>query len=118
MRIDLEDCDTPLPSPSDVSEDLDAVPHPMRERCVPYSSNVVAELWTKLVRLSIFLGTILKLHSKKIWQTEAQGLEKYEAELQEHAALVTTGQDSGRYEQFFAGQVRLHYELFCPSPFP
>jgi hypothetical protein len=110
MRIDLEDCDMPFPSPSDVAEDLDAIPQHVKERCILYSSNVVGELWCKLVRLSILLGRILRLHSKKIWRTDAEELEKYEAELQEYTALATIGQPSGPYEQFFACQVRLHHE--------
>jgi beta-galactosidase/beta-glucuronidase len=110
MRIDLEDCDMPFPSASDVTEDLDAIPQHLKERCILYSSHVVGELWSKLVRLSILLGRILKLHSKNVWRTDAEELEKYETELQEYTALATHGQPSNPYEQFFACQVRIHHE--------
>ncbi|OQV09497.1 Fungal specific transcription factor domain-containing protein [Cladophialophora immunda] len=110
MRIDLEDCDTPLPSPSDIAEDLDAVPRLVKEKCIVYSSNVVGELWSGFARLSILLGRILRLHSKNLGRVDVAELEKYEAELQEYAALATIGQSSNPYEQLFACQVRLHHE--------
>ena len=110
MRIDLEDCDMPFPIPSDVADDLDAIPIHVKERCIIYSSNVVGDLWCKLVRLSILLGRVLKLHSKNSWRNGAEKLEKYEGELQEYTVQATTGQPSGPYEQFFQCQVRLHYE--------
>ncbi|EXJ82703.1 hypothetical protein A1O3_06517 [Capronia epimyces CBS 606.96] len=110
MRINLEDCDVPFPSTSDVTEDLDAIPQHIKDRCIPYSSNVVGELWSRLVRLSVLFGRILRLHSKNIWRTDTGQLEKYEAELQEYTALAATGQVSNPYEQFFACQVRLHHE--------
>ena len=114
MRIDLEDCDMPLPSPSDVAEDLDAIPQQVKEKCIVYSSNVVGELWSGLVRLSILLGRILRIHSKNLWRADAGDLEEYEANLREYTTLATTGQSSNPYEQFFACQVRLHHELFSP----
>lgn len=114
MRINLEDCDVPFPSPSDVAEDLDAIPEDVKKTCIPYSSKVVGELWCKLVKLSVLLGTILRLHSKNIWRTNAEKLEQYDAELQEYTELAVIAQASNPYEQFFACQVRLHHESASP----
>ena len=110
MRIDLDDCDMPFPTPSDVADELDAVPHHVRERCIPYSSDVIGELWCKLVKLSILLGRVLKLHSKNSWRTDAEKLEKYEVELQKINLSPAGTPLSSPYEQFISGQVRLHYE--------
>jgi hypothetical protein len=111
MRINLEDCDVPLPEPSDVADDLDGIPQDIKTKCLLYSSTVVGELWSKLVRLSILLGRILRLHSKNIWRTDEAQVQKTESELQEYATLVTFGQrPPNQYEQFFACQVHIHYE--------
>ncbi|KAJ9602700.1 hypothetical protein H2200_012894 [Cladophialophora chaetospira] len=110
MRIHLEDCDMPLPSPSDISEELDAVPQQMKAKCIAYSANAVGELWCELVRLSILLGRILTSHSKNIWRADAGELQEFEANLQDYKTLATIGQSSNLYDQFFACQVRLHHE--------
>jgi hypothetical protein len=111
MRINLEDCDVPRPEPSDVADDLDGIPEDIKSKCLLYSSTVVGELWTKFVSLSILLGRILRLHSRNIWRTDQAQVRMHESELQEYTTLATFGQQPpNQYEQFFACQVRIHYE--------
>ena len=110
MRIALEDCNIPFPSPNDVVQDLDAISQHVKEKGVQNSPTVVGELWCKLVKISILLGRILKLHSKDIWQTNAEEVEMYEAELQEHTILATITQPSNPYEQLLSCQVQIHHE--------
>lgn len=62
MRINLNDCDTPLPAPGDVDAMATGVPETLRERYLPVGVPDLSRLFTELMRLAVILTNILSTH--------------------------------------------------------
>ncbi|KIW84170.1 hypothetical protein Z517_03419 [Fonsecaea pedrosoi CBS 271.37] len=62
MRVHLDDCDLELPLVPDVLEDLKDLTPELREKFLPPDLGALADLWIKLLRLSIKLEDALVLH--------------------------------------------------------
>lgn len=111
MRINLEDCDVPLPTTDDIAKELDAIPKAARDRYIPYQSDAVARLWLKLVEISVVLGNILRIHYRhKGSKPTVEDIEKSEEEVQECALAAKDLEHETPVMQVFAYQLRLFYE--------
>jgi hypothetical protein len=62
LRINLMDCDVPLPCLGDITNELDAIPSERRPDYIPYEPATVSLFWVKFVSISISLGTVLEAH--------------------------------------------------------
>ncbi|KAI8946739.1 hypothetical protein F4801DRAFT_563370 [Xylaria longipes] len=59
MRINVRDCDTPLPSAEDLTNDFSELPPSIRSAYMPSDFRQLAGHWVVLLHLSKVLGTIL-----------------------------------------------------------
>ena len=111
LRIDLEDCDLPLPVIDDIAKELDALPLAVRDRYIPYQSDAVARLWIKLVRISVTLGNILRVHYRcKGPRPSVEDIEKSEEEVQGCVLNNDEMEYADPTMQLFAYQFQLFYE--------
>lgn len=62
MRINLEDCDVPLPTTEDISDELGTLSEAVKDSYLPFPSKVVGNLWCRLVQVSVALGDLLRVH--------------------------------------------------------
>jgi hypothetical protein len=116
MRINLEDCDLPLPFIDDITKELDAIPVAVRDKYIPYQSDAVAGLWLKLVRISVALGNILRIHYRYKGPTSSvEDIEKSEEELQACALTNNEMEYTNPVMQVFAYQFQLFYEYDSES---
>ena len=115
MRINLEDCDVSLPSVDDITKELDAIPVAARDRYIPYQSNAVAQLWLRLVRISVALGNILRTHYRHKGPTPSvEDIEKSEEEVQGCALTDVEMDPTNPTMQVFTYQLQLFYEYDSP----
>jgi hypothetical protein len=111
MRINLEDCDVTLPSIEDIIAELDAIPVAIRDRYIPYQSDAVARLWIKLVRISIALGSILRVHYRHNGpRPSVEDIEQSEEEIQMCALSHQETEHTNPIAQLCAYQLQLFFE--------
>jgi hypothetical protein len=59
MRINIRDCDTPMPSATDLTDDFSELSAVVRAKYMPSDLRRLADHWVTLLQLSKVLGTIL-----------------------------------------------------------
>ncbi|KAH8800627.1 fungal-specific transcription factor domain-containing protein [Xylogone sp. PMI_703] len=112
LRINLEDCDIPMPSVEDVLSELRDISTIERKKYSISDSSELAECWVNLVKLSIALGKILTLNSNQ------DGVFPVAAEVEVcHKDILNclgTGKKSvekrPQIVEFHLHQFQLHYE--------
>jgi hypothetical protein len=62
LRINLLDCDVPLPCLADITNELDAIPLERRAEYIPYKPGTLAHFWVKFASISISHGPVLEAH--------------------------------------------------------
>lgn len=62
MRINIEDCDVPLPTTDDVSDELETLSESIKDSYLPFTPTAVGKLWCRLVQVSVSLGNLLRVH--------------------------------------------------------
>ncbi|EXJ56333.1 uncharacterized protein A1O5_12600 [Cladophialophora psammophila CBS 110553] len=83
MRIDLEDCDVPMPEAEDITKELEQLPAGIAKKYMPAAIQEDAVIWVHLIKLSVSLGKILrKLYGKSAPNSESDDFQAYEAELE------------------------------------
>jgi hypothetical protein len=61
VRINLDDCDTPLPTRGDLDELAGGVPETIREEYLPAGMTDISLLFLELIRLAIIKANILAM---------------------------------------------------------
>lgn len=61
MKIQLHDCDTPMPTIEDVTMDLKDIPSSVVEKYLFANQTRLAKLWIKFVKLSKALGSMIQI---------------------------------------------------------
>ena len=61
MKVQLEDCDIPMPNVEDVTMELTVLPSSIIEKYLSANQNRLAELWIKFVKLSKALGSMIQV---------------------------------------------------------
>ena len=92
MRINLADCNTPMPDAKDSDALLAGVPESMRKKYLPEGTKDLSRLWTELLCLTVSLSNILS------WQHRVERTRPSRAEI-EHAE----------------DQIRVYYDRNDPS---
>lgn len=64
MRINIDDCDTPMPSVDDFLGELTGVPAEVKDQYLPPNVDILARYWGNLLKLSLALGSVLTIHYK------------------------------------------------------
>lgn len=112
FRINLDDCDTPMPSASDVLDDLSNLPETMVANYIPEDLSLLAGLWVKLIELSKLLGTVLRSSNNTprgpcFTSSQVDALEK---ELLQCGIPEQVGYGWSRLATFSLYHVQLHYQ--------
>ena len=112
MRINLDDCDLPLPDVQDLALETRAIPTAARERYMPCDPACLGQRWCKLVNISVALGNILNLHGRKGVKAALRDIERCESELAQ-CEMMPVGHEidaSDPRTRLFTCQLRLFYE--------
>lgn len=62
MRINIDDCDTPMPSIDDFVGELTGIPASVKDQYLPADVILLARYWVSLLKLSEALGGVLATH--------------------------------------------------------
>ncbi|TGJ82414.1 hypothetical protein E0Z10_g6353 [Xylaria hypoxylon] len=118
QRINTRDCNTPMPSSEDLTNDLSELPPQVRTMYMPPDFHQLAERWVVLLQLSKVLGTILSENynptgplPSRIW------VEATEQELMQCIAQVgELPEDASPSLSFYSHHLRLHYKAATGVP--
>ncbi|KAG9250819.1 putative Zn(II)2Cys6 transcription factor [Emericellopsis atlantica] len=62
MRINLDDCDTEMPSANAVREAISEIPDATQKKYLPHGMDDLCSLWLGLLKLTVSLASILSTH--------------------------------------------------------
>ncbi len=113
MRINMRDCDNPMPSAADMVVDFNKLQETVEARYLPREFPKIAEYWILMLKLSSILGTILTLNYTPIEnKTTVREIEACEGKLEEvFDASNTLGQNGSHIILFQMSQLQLFYEF-------
>ena len=111
MRINLEDCETPMPCAEDVTKEVGLIPQSTKDKYLPTHTDRLACLWIQLLKISDILGTIIRIfYSTQRNKPNGTDMQRYEHEILQCAL---SDEEKG-YEDsiclLHAHQLRLFYE--------
>ena len=112
LRINSSDCDTPMPSASDVLNDLNEMQDSTTNQLIPPDLPQLAEYWVILMRLSKLLGDVLTLNYRACGPAPVlQQVEALESEI--HQCKIPDGPEAGQSQlaTFYLYHLQLHYQL-------
>ncbi|KAE8337115.1 hypothetical protein BDV24DRAFT_140595 [Aspergillus arachidicola] len=112
LRINLNDCDTPMPRVTDLLDDVAGVPEPTLSAFLPHDLSKLASYWVTLIELSKHLGNVLNMNYLTI--REVPTIEQFEClegeilncRLPDQYELGLTS-----LERFHSFHVHLHYQV-------
>lgn len=115
LRINLDDCDAPFPSPDDLLYDIVGLQETIIDSYIPSDMGRLAKYWVMLISLSQQLGKVLAINYKTVRSRpsshEIGALEKelLQCDLpdQYEAGLTMAS-------RFHSNHVHLHYQLVPP----
>lgn len=111
LRINLNDCDTPMPQVTDLINDVARVPEPTLSDFLPCDLSKLASYWVTLIELSKHLGTVINMNyptiraMPTIEQFECVEREILNCRLPDQYELGLTN-----LERFHSFHVHLHYQ--------
>lgn len=118
MRIDLNDCNMPMPSAADVLSDVDGIPPSTAAAFIPFDLPRMAEYWVALIEMSKVLGSVLKLNYQKLRPTPSVSqVETLEAEVLRCKPPDQDEPELGRPAIFYVYHLQLHYQFVLPRPY-
>lgn len=84
MRINLDDCDSPLPNTQDAEAFIDGIPDELERKYFPNCLRTLAQAWLDLVKLTLALKNVMLTHyrPKEIKPSRA-AIERNEAEIRD-----------------------------------
>ncbi|PWY88639.1 hypothetical protein BO94DRAFT_515460 [Aspergillus sclerotioniger CBS 115572] len=111
LRIDLDDCDVPMPSVADMLSDLIDVPESMFATFLPQDLSLLAEYWVLLINLSRLLGAVLTMNYKPIRPKPSQSqVEALEADILRCSPPDRHDTELSRPARFYLYHLQLHYQ--------
>lgn len=115
LRINLDDCDTPFPSPGDLLYDIVGLQTSIITSYIPSDMGRLAKYWVMLISLSRQLGNVLAMN----YRTVRPRLSIHEVEALEKQLLQCDLPDQyeaglTRASRFYSNHVHLHYQ-WVPS---
>ncbi|OPB37651.1 zn2Cys6 transcription factor [Trichoderma guizhouense] len=120
LRINLNDCNTPMVSSADVLSDLTQIPASIASAYIPEDFSQLAHYWVTLIELSKLLGDVLTLcyqpfgPSPTLRQIELLEAKLLQMQLPERYAI-----EQSRLASFYLYHLQLHYHailitFYCP----
>lgn len=117
MRINIRDCDTPLPSAEDLTNDFSELPPSIRSTYMPPDFQQLAGHWVVLLHLSKVLGTILAENYSPTSPLPSRAwIEETEQDLQR--CISQAGErppDASPALSFYSYHLRLHFRYAFAS---
>ncbi|KAG2012664.1 hypothetical protein GB937_007013 [Aspergillus fischeri] len=111
LRINLLDCDLPMPSTADVLSDLSEVSPSVASLFIPEDLAQLSEYWILLLRLSKILGDALTLsYQPKRPNPTAEQVEAIESELLTLEIPHECASDQSEWARFAVYHLQLHYQ--------
>ncbi|KEY83016.1 transcription factor C6 [Aspergillus fumigatus] len=112
LRINLLDCDLPMPSTADVMSDLSEVSPSVASLFIPEDLAQLSEYWILLLRLSKILGDALTLsYQPKRPNPTIEQVEAIESELLTLEIPHECASDQTECARFAVYHLQLHYQL-------
>ena len=111
MRIQVEDCDTPMPTVEDVTMDLDSIPRTIAGSYLPKCpQKQLAELWINFLKISVALGTMIRIFYRlKGVKANPKDMKKCEEEIIKCAPIMEEKEERPTL-LFHINQLQLFYE--------
>ncbi|KAL5362930.1 fungal-specific transcription factor domain-containing protein [Aspergillus floccosus] len=114
MRINLKDCDTPMPLASDVLYDVAAVPGFIYDAFLPNEMPRLAQYWVTVVELSKLLGECLTMSYQIMRPTPSlDEVEALETKLLQCKLPDQYEKGLTRLATFYCYHVHLHYQALA-----
>ncbi|KAF4765931.1 hypothetical protein HAV15_010739 [Penicillium sp. str.  len=111
MRINLDDCDQPMPSAADLLGDVAELPSSITSAYIPNDLPELAEYWIILLKLSKLLGKILALSYKPLGASPTiQQFDSLRTELLQFRIPDRAGHEQSRLAAFYIYHLQLHYQ--------
>ncbi|KAJ5127375.1 fungal-specific transcription factor domain-containing protein [Penicillium atrosanguineum] len=111
LRINLDDCDTPFPSPDDLLYDIVGLQEPFVSSYIPSDMARLAKYWVMLISLSLQLGSVLAMNYRTVRPKpsvhEIGALEErlLQCDLPDQYEAGLT-----KASRFYSNHVHLHYQ--------
>jgi hypothetical protein len=118
LRINLDDCDTPFPSPDDLLYDIVGLQESILTSYIPSDMARLAKYWVMLISLSRQLGNVTAMNYRTVRPRpsthEVAALEKQllQCDLPDQYEAGLT-----RESRFYSNHVHLHYQWVSLLPF-
>jgi hypothetical protein len=111
LRINLNDCDTVMPSSVDMLSDLTGLPEPIANVYLPPNLPRLADCWVTMIHLSKLLGDALTLSYQPFGpQPSLQQVEAVEAEVKAFRFSDHHGTGQSHLTAFYLYHLQLQYQ--------
>ncbi|PLB52883.1 hypothetical protein P170DRAFT_434605 [Aspergillus steynii IBT 23096] len=111
QRINIQDCDTPMPLASDLLYDIEAASRPHLDSFVPGEMPLLARYWVTLVELSKLLGDCLTMNYQLMRpKPSVEEIEALEAKLLQFELPDPYKKGLTRLATYFCYHLHLHYQ--------
>ncbi|RFU24442.1 hypothetical protein B7463_g11893, partial [Scytalidium lignicola] len=111
LRINLNDCDTPMPSDADILNELAELPESLANEYIPSDSPELAKYWITLIQLSTVLGEVL-ISSYQLFgpSRSIDQVKALEAKVLQFHIPDECRPDQSNFAKFYLYHVQLHYQ--------
>lgn len=112
MRINLRDCDTPIPSVDEVMNDLIDLPNGAWNKFIPPDFSTLAGYWVQFLHLTKTVGEILSTnYLPRVIRPTVSQIEDFEVEIYECSPKADDEHDpKSRLSAFYADHLRLYQQ--------
>ena len=95
LRIQLEDCDTPMPTVGDITMEIESIPDSIARSYLPKDpQRKLAQLWVRLLKISVALGTMIRIFYRlKGAEADLEDIKKCEEEIMKCAPICETKEE-------------------------
>jgi Fungal specific transcription factor domain len=117
LRINLNNCDTPLPSADDLLSDVDRMHESTSAAYLPKDLAYLAKYWIAAIELSKLLGAVITMNYQTLRaKPSTYQIEALEAELLQYKLPDQYEHDLTRLATFYSYHLQLQYQLrlLCP----
>jgi hypothetical protein len=113
MRINIDDCDTPMPSVDDVLAEVIGISATVKDQFLPEGAAQLARYWVSSLELTVALGGVLATHYRPARRATptTSDIEANEKEILKCAEVCRhDGRFSSRVVELHHYELQLYYE--------
>jgi hypothetical protein len=117
LRINLNDCDTPMPSAADLLGDVDEIQESISTVYLPTDLALLANYWISVIELSKILGTVITMNYQKLRPRPAlYQIEALETDILQYKLPDQHEHGLTRLATFYSYHLQLQYQLRLRDP--